>query len=186
LAKEPGKVYRPPDFDPLLAIHRLKKVEMTERFFEYPVDYDFNEVFDRSFGLVKEDYFEVEIEFQEWAADCVAERTWSPDQKISKVGDDTIRTFGEEAKVIHPEWVVDEIIKKIRRTAVLYSVFKPFNGTRIEVTVQNELLAASNGTQLNATFIFLPEATVGMERESAGILMGVIDVTNLKPAEQAM
>ena len=136
LAKEPGKAYREPKFDPLLAIHRLKKVEMTERCFEYPADYNFNEVFDRSFGLVKEDCFEVEMEFQGWAADYVAERTWSPDQKISKVGDDKIRitfsasseveliawilSFGEEAKVIQPEWVVEEIIKKIRRTAALY------------------------------------------------------------------
>jgi len=136
LAKEPGKAYREPKFDPLLAIHRLKKVEMTERCFEYPADYDFNEVFDRSFGLVKEDSFEVEIEFQGWAADYVAERTWSPDQKISKVGDDKIRitfsasseveliawilSFGEEAKVLQPEWVVEEIINKIKRTAARY------------------------------------------------------------------
>jgi predicted DNA-binding transcriptional regulator YafY len=139
LAREPGKVYRPPDFNPLLAIHRFKKVEMTERCFEYPTDYDFNEVFDRSFGLVKEDAFEVEIEFQGWAVDYVAERTWSPDQKISKVGDDKIRitfsassepeliawilSFGEEAKVIQPEWVLAEIMKKIRRTAALYKKY---------------------------------------------------------------
>lgn len=137
LAKEPGKVYRPPEFDPLLAIHRFKKVEMTELCFEYPTDYDFNEVFDRSFGLVKEDCFEVEMEFQGWAADYVAERTWSPDQKITKVGDDKIRitfsasseveliawilSFGEEAEVIQPEWIAEEIINKVERTALLYS-----------------------------------------------------------------
>jgi predicted DNA-binding transcriptional regulator YafY len=137
LAKEPGKVYRPPDFDPLLAIHRFKKVEMTDLCFEYPADYDFNEVFDRSFGLVKDDYFEVEIEFQGWAADYVAERTWSPDQKITKVSDDKIRitfsasseveliawilSFGEEAKVIQPAWLAEKIINKVKRTAFLYS-----------------------------------------------------------------
>jgi len=136
LAKEPGKAYREPKFDPLLAIHRLKKVEMTERCFEYPADYDFNEVFDRRFGLVKEDAFEVEIEFQGSAADYVAERTWSPDQKISKVGDDKIRitfsasseveliawilSFGEDVRALKPGWVVKEIINKVKRTAVLY------------------------------------------------------------------
>ena len=136
LAREPGKAYRAPDFDPLLAIHRFKKVEMTERCFEYPTDYDFDEVFDQSFGLVKEDSFEVELEFQGWAADYVAERTWSPDQKIIKIDDDKIRitfsasseveliawmlSFGEEAKVIQPEWVVDEIINKVKMTASLY------------------------------------------------------------------
>ena len=109
---------------------------MTGRCFEYPADYDFNEVFDRSFGLVKEDAFEVEIEFQGWAADYVAERTWSPDQKISKVGDDKIRitfsasseveliawilSFGEDVRALKPGWVVKEIINKVKRTAVLY------------------------------------------------------------------
>jgi predicted DNA-binding transcriptional regulator YafY len=138
LAKEPGKAYREPKFDPLLAIHRLKKVEMTERCFEYPADYDFNEVFDRSFGLVKEDCFEVEMEFQGWAADYVAERTWSPDQKISKVYDDKIRitfsassevellawilSFGEEARVIQPEWLIKEICNRIKKTGGLYGI----------------------------------------------------------------
>ena len=136
LAKEPGKVYREPKFDPLLAIHRLKKVELTDRAFEYPSDYDFNKVFDRSFGLAKGDYFEVEVEFQGWAADFVAERIWSPDQKISKVDGDKIRltfsassaaeliawilSFGDEAKVVQPAWMVEEIIKTIRRTAEVY------------------------------------------------------------------
>ena len=71
-----------------------------------------------------------------WAADYVAERTWSPDQKIIKIDDDKIRitfsasseveliawmlSFGEEAKVIQPEWVVDEIINKVKMTASLY------------------------------------------------------------------
>ena len=136
LGKEPGKAYRGPDFDPLLAIHRLKKVEMTDRGFEYPTDYNFEDIFDKNFGFMKDDCFEVEAEFTGWAAQYVAERTWSPDQKISRIDDGKIRltfsassdveliawilSFGEEAKVIEPQWVVEEVLEKSRKTVCLY------------------------------------------------------------------
>lgn len=137
LAREPGKVYRKPDFDPLLAIHRLNKVEMTDRRFEYPADYDFDEVFEKNFGVMKDDLFEVEVEFQGWAASYVSERTWSSDQKIHYIGEDKIRiifsasseveliawilSFGEEVQVLRPGWLVQEIRKKIRAMVSLYS-----------------------------------------------------------------
>jgi predicted DNA-binding transcriptional regulator YafY len=136
LAREPGKAYREPDFDPLLAIHRLKKVEITDRGYEYPKDYDFEEVFDKTFGFMKEDCFEVELEFRGWAAQYVAERIWSYDQKIIKIDDDKIRmtfsassnveliawilSFGEEVKVIEPKWVVEQIMNRLRETESLY------------------------------------------------------------------
>ncbi|MFH0999050.1 MAG: WYL domain-containing protein [Pseudomonadota bacterium] len=136
LAREPGKSCKKPEFDPLLVIHRLLKVEKTARGFEYPADYDFEEVFNKNFGIIKENCFEVELEFTGWAALHVAERAWSPDQKITKIDDDKIRlslsatsdveliawilSFGEAARVKGPDWLVEEITKKVRETAVLY------------------------------------------------------------------
>lgn len=136
MAREPVKVYREPDFDPLLAIHRLKKVEITDRSFEYPPDYQFEAVFDQNFGFMKDEYFEVEAVFTGWAAEHVAERTWSADQKITRIGDDKIHlkfsassseelmawllSFGENAQVMAPDWLVDEIRNKVGRTADLY------------------------------------------------------------------
>ena len=38
LARTPGKRYQEPDYDPLLAVHRNKKVELTDKFFEFPKD----------------------------------------------------------------------------------------------------------------------------------------------------
>ena len=135
-AREPGKPNKEPDFDPLLAIHRLLKVEMTDRGFEFPAAYDFEDVFNKYFGVMKDDCFKVEVEFTGWAARHVAERTWSPDQKITKIDDDKIRltfsassdleliawilSFGEATRVIQPGWLVDEIINKVKRAAVLY------------------------------------------------------------------
>ena len=136
LARELGKSYREPDFDPLLAIHRLKKVEMTDRSYEYPADYKFEDVFDRNFGVMKDDCFEVEVEFTGWAANYVAERVWSPDQKITKIDDDKIRltfsassdveliawilSFGEGARLIEPERLVKDLKQNISDMKRLY------------------------------------------------------------------
>lgn len=54
-AKEPGKRYREPRYDPLLDLHRIKKVEVTETGFEFPRDYDFEKIFNRHFGVIKEE-----------------------------------------------------------------------------------------------------------------------------------
>jgi hypothetical protein len=52
LAKAPGRVYKSPKFNPLLAIHRIQKIEITRRSFEFPVNYDFDKVFKQNFGLL--------------------------------------------------------------------------------------------------------------------------------------
>ena len=136
MAREPGKVYKEPNFDPLLAIHRLKKVEITECSFTYPADYSFEAVFDKNFGFMKDDSFAVDVEFTGWAAHYVAERTWSPNQKITHIDEDKIRleffasseveliawilSFGDDARVNAPDWLVEEIVNKVNKTAVLY------------------------------------------------------------------
>ena len=76
------------------------------------------------------------MEFAGWAARHVVERTWSPDQRITKIDDDKIRltfsassdvelvawiqSFGDAARVIEPDWLVEEIKNKVKRTAILY------------------------------------------------------------------
>jgi predicted DNA-binding transcriptional regulator YafY len=142
MAKTPGKRYYEPDFDPLLAIHRFKTVEITELNYEIPQNYDFDKIFKQNFGVMKEDEFEVEIEFEGWAAKFVKERIWSPDQKIEKIGRNIIRltfaassepelmswllSFGEEAKLLRPGKLLKSIIQKMQTMASNYSA-SPIN-----------------------------------------------------------
>jgi len=123
------KPHTEPDFDPLLAIHRMKKIELTERGYKLPKKYDFEKIFNKNFGVMKDKPFEVEVEFTGWAAKYIPERIWSADQKITKKGSNKIilkciasseaeliswiLSFGEEAKVLKPEWVVEEIKKRV-------------------------------------------------------------------------
>jgi len=134
----PKGPFKEPDFDPLLAIHRMRKVEMTDRTYNWPKNYDFDKIFNKHFGLIKDADFEVEVEFSGWTARYVSERIWSPDQKITKIDDDKIRltfsasseveliawilSFGEEAKVIKPEGIVKEMLNKVKMTASLYCI----------------------------------------------------------------
>ncbi len=136
LAKAPGKTYVTPKFDPILAIHRIKSIKVTERLYVPPVNYDFGRVFKQNFGLIKEDALEVEVEFKGYFAKYVAERIWSPVQSIRKKNGKTILkfiasskpellswilSFGEEARVLKPEWLIDRIKEKIDQVQLQYN-----------------------------------------------------------------
>lgn len=137
LARAPGKPYCEPDFNPLLAIHRIKKVEATERLFVFPKNYDFDKAFKQNFGVIKEDAFEVEVEFTGWAARYVSERIWSPDQKIQKKNGNTkltfsassepellawVLSFGDEAKLVQPVWLVEQVKEKVKEIQKSYEL----------------------------------------------------------------
>jgi len=67
----------------------------------------------------------------------VAERIWSPDQKIIKKGDGTIRlifsssseseltgwalSFADEARVVKPKWLVKEMKETVGRMQEVYT-----------------------------------------------------------------
>ena len=136
-AKEPGKPYRPLKFDPLLTVHRMKSVTMTDVTFQ-PEKFDFEKTFNQHFGVIKDEAFEVEVAFTGWAAAYVTERRWSPNQEIIQKGKDGIilkltasskpeligwlLSLGEEAKVLKPDWLIKEMKAKIKALADCYNV----------------------------------------------------------------
>ncbi|MBN2468536.1 MAG: WYL domain-containing protein [Deltaproteobacteria bacterium] len=137
MARTPGKKYIDPAFDPLLAMHRIKAIDKTERPYRLPKDYDFEKTFNREFGIIKEKAFEVEAEFTGWAAGYISERVWSPHQKIVKKGKGKIiltfasssqaevmswiLSFGEEARLLKPEWLVKQVKDRIEKMQKTYS-----------------------------------------------------------------
>ena len=137
MARYPGKPFKEPDFDPLLAVHRIQQLELTERSYEFPENYDFEKVFNKSFGVVKEKTFKVEIEFKGYSAEWVKERIWSSDQKITrKSGNKIIMAFSvsselefvewllsfeDEARLIHPDWLIENVKGTIDRMRQIYA-----------------------------------------------------------------
>jgi len=136
-ARQPGKPYRAPNFHPLLAVHRIKNAEMTDRMFQFPNNYDFEKVFNKSFGVMKEEAFKVEVEFTGYSAKWVKERIWSPDQKVTKrrAGKiimsfsassapeiiEWLLSFEDEAKLIEPDWLVERMKETINRMQGIYN-----------------------------------------------------------------
>jgi len=137
LARKPGKPYKKPEYDPLLVVHRIQKVELDKRLFTFPRDYDFEKTFNRNFGIIKEDSFEVEVEFTGFAARFVSERIWSPDQEIHILKDGGLRlsfsassepeliawvlSFGNEARLIKPHWLVEKVAETVTRQFEVYA-----------------------------------------------------------------
>lgn len=125
------------EFDPVLAVHRIVSAEKKDIPFEFPVDYDFEKIFNRHFGIIKDKAFKVTAEFTGWAAHYVSERTWSPDQKIRRVDETSIILeftassepeviswllwFGEEARLIKPQHLIKNIAGRIAQMMKQYS-----------------------------------------------------------------
>jgi predicted DNA-binding transcriptional regulator YafY len=79
----------------------------------------------------------VEVEFTGWAAGYVTERIWSLEQKVIEKKDGKIKlsftassepeliawllSFGDEAKLIKPDWLVEEVRGTVKRKQDSYS-----------------------------------------------------------------
>ena len=107
------------------------------RTIEFLKNYDFEKLFNREVGIIKEDAFKVRVEFTDWAARYVSERIWSPDQKITKKKSGNIvlsftasskpeliswlLSFGNEAKLVQPKWLVDDVREAVNTMQKGYS-----------------------------------------------------------------
>lgn len=136
LAMAPGQRYREPSFDPLLAVHRIQEIQITERLYSIPDKYDFERDFNQTFGIFKGDTFNIEVRFHGWAAIHVAERKWSPNQKITKHRDGSLTlkfqasseseviswllSFKDEAIVITPKWLVSAMRNIVQEMSRIY------------------------------------------------------------------
>ena len=135
-AKEPGKLFKAAAYDPLLALHRIQKVALTDTPFAKPADYDFEKTFNEQFGVIKQKRFTVKAELTGWAAGYTAERKLSPDQKIRRrKGGRLVIEFsatsepevlnwvlglGVEAKLVEPDNLVAQLKARLETVQALY------------------------------------------------------------------
>ncbi|MBU8870743.1 MAG: WYL domain-containing protein [Gemmatimonadales bacterium] len=136
-AKMPGEPFKGADYDPLLALHRIKTVAITDTKFVLPKDYNFERTMNRQFGVIRGQRFKVKAEFTGWAAGFVTERTWSPDQKVTRRRGggialeftassepevlNWILNFGDEAKLIGPKALVGKLRERLATVSGLYT-----------------------------------------------------------------
>jgi predicted DNA-binding transcriptional regulator YafY len=135
-AKIPGKVFKPSDHDPLLALQRIKKATPTPTSFRMPDNYDFERVMNRHFGVMSGKKFLVKARFTGWAAGFVQERVWSTDQKVTRIKDGSINiefsatsetevlnwilTFADEGILLGPKPLVKKLKTRLAAVAAQY------------------------------------------------------------------
>ena len=135
-AKEPDQPWKEPAYHPLLAVHRIRDVEITDQPFRRPRGYDFDRDVQAGFGVWQNEPFRVTVAFTGWAAEYVAERRWSADQRIHHEDDGTVvleitargrpevlswvMSFGPCAVLRAPEDLVEELREMVRTAAANY------------------------------------------------------------------
>ena len=114
----------------LFALDRVKSLETTDESFEPPDDFDVDELLQSSFGAFLGEPAEVTIWFSADIAGYIEEKVWHASQEIEKqddgsilfrikvAGTDEIKfwvlTWGDQAKVITPQSLQDEIRHEVR------------------------------------------------------------------------
>lgn len=135
-AKEPNEPWKEPAYHPLLAVHRIEKVALTDQLFRLPKGYDFDRDVQAGFGVWQNEPFAVSVAFTGWAAEYVAERRWSTDQQIELHDDGSVvvhltargepevvswvLSFGANAQLLTPLKLVREVKAALRQSAAQY------------------------------------------------------------------
>jgi predicted DNA-binding transcriptional regulator YafY len=124
------------------AIERIDAIDKTHQRFEKPRDFSVETYLESSFGLVKEEPFDVELVFGADVAEYVRSRVWHPSQRCRELDGGRIRmklhvggefelvswilSFGPSVHVITPERLRRRVESELARALDSY---------RVEVTV---------------------------------------------------
>src|SRR6185503_20028528 len=119
------------------AIERIEAVDKLHDVFDKPKDFSVDTYLESSFGLVKEDPFDVEIIFSADIAEYVRSRVWHPSQQCREIDHGRIRmklhvggefelvswilSFGPSAYVVGPDHLRQRVQDELTRALDSYS-----------------------------------------------------------------
>jgi len=120
----------------ILAVERIKALEVTGESFDYPEDFDPERFLDTTFGIIYDEEFTVRIWFSREQARYIRERSWARRQKITEEPDGSIilemvtsgwydvkrwvMTYGPEARLLEPEGLREEIRRDLKKMLEAY------------------------------------------------------------------
>src|SRR3990170_337098 len=120
----------------MLAVERIQTMELTNDYFEYPDDFDPEEVLSSAFDIIYDDPIEAKIWFPAAQARYIKERQWAKEQKIKEQKDGSIilemktsgfwdvkkwaLSFGAEAEVLEPKELREAIGNEIKKVMGVY------------------------------------------------------------------
>lgn len=120
-----------------LAVERILELSPTEDVFEYPSDFNPDELLENSFGLYFDDPIKVKIKFKPDQARYIMERCWAKGEKKKKQKDGSlilemetsgawevkrwVMSFGADAEVLEPKEMRDEIMVEAKAIVATYT-----------------------------------------------------------------
>ena len=120
----------------ILAVERIKALQITDEAFEYPEDFDPEQFLNTTFGIIYDEEFTARIWFSRGQARYIRERTWARQQKITEEPDGSVilemvtsgwydikrwvMTYGPEAKLLEPKGLRDEIRHDLEKMLEVY------------------------------------------------------------------
>jgi len=126
-----------PEVIRILAVDRVESITLLGVHFEEPVNFAPEELLETSFDLTLGDPIEVTVQFAPSAARRVRGRQWARDQEVTEHPDgrlsltmktsgkqDVLRwilSFGDQAKILHPPELVEELKAIISSLSKVYS-----------------------------------------------------------------
>jgi predicted DNA-binding transcriptional regulator YafY len=119
-------------------IDRIRKAEVLRDAFEIPENFNIDDYFRGSWGIVTGPAFKVKLKFSSSIADFISECTWHPSQKLSKNKNGSLNAefnvdglneikiwvmgFGENVEVLEPAELRKDIVKTLEQTMLLYKL----------------------------------------------------------------
>lgn len=121
----------------LLAIERIKNIEITDKSYDWPEDFNAEALLNKAFGLYWDDPLSVKIRFPASQARYIRERKWSEQQRIEDQAEGGIiltmetsgkydvkrwvMSFGSDAELLEPVDLRKEISQEIKNMAKAYN-----------------------------------------------------------------
>ena len=118
------------------AVERIDGLQVESERFEIPDDYHPEELFQRAFGIVSEEPFQVLVRFAPPVAHAIAERTWHPSQRLERLPDGGVElsftaggkleilswilSYGSMAELLEPAELRAELAQTAAAMAALY------------------------------------------------------------------
>ncbi len=125
----------------ILALERIRSIELTEDGFEPPADFDPEARLADPFGIILNDQFTARVRFGEGQAAYIREREWPSGARIDEEEDGSIvlsvetggayelkrwvMSFGSEAELLEPAELRAEIAEELSAAAALYEAELP-------------------------------------------------------------
>jgi len=118
-------------------VERIQEIKGTDQTFEYPKDFEPQELLSSAFDIVYAEPLDVKIWFSAEQARYIKERQWSKTQTIEEQEDGSIilsmstsgwwdvkswvLSYGANAKVLAPKELMDEIFQELCSASSQYS-----------------------------------------------------------------